>query len=57
MKKEKRGKIGDDMKLQLNTELTKAHAKCIQLQILNVELPNQYEDSIVDTQVPLIKNE
>lgn len=39
------------MRAQLDTELRKAHAKCIQLQLLNIELPDQYEDSIVDTQV------
>lgn len=39
------------MRTQLDGELRKAHAKCIQLQLLNIELPDQYEDSIVDTQV------
>lgn len=41
------------MRSQLDTELRKAHAKCIQLQLLNIELPDQYEDSIVDTQVKI----
>jgi len=48
---EKRGKISDDMRSQLDVELQKAHARCIQLQLLNIELPDQYENSIVDTQV------
>ena len=39
------------MRAQLDTELQKAHARCIQFQLLNIELPDQYESSIVDTQV------
>ena len=39
------------MQKQLDEELKKAHARCINLQLLNVELPDQYESSIVDTQV------
>lgn len=39
------------MQKQLDEELKKAHARCINLQLLNVELPDQYENSIVDTQV------
>lgn len=33
----------------LDVELTKAHAHCTGLQLLNVELPLSYEKSIVET--------
>jgi len=46
-----RTEIGDNMKKQLDNELKKAHARCKHLQILQVELPTTYEDSIVQTQV------
>jgi hypothetical protein len=39
------------MKKQLDTELKKAHARCVFLEVLQVELPTNYEDSIVLTQV------
>jgi len=39
------------MKKQLDNELKKAHARCMHLEILQVELPTSYEDSIVQTQV------
>jgi hypothetical protein len=39
------------MQRQLDEELAKAHARCVSFQLLNIELPGQYEDSIVDTQV------
>ncbi|KRX04550.1 hypothetical protein PPERSA_04365 [Pseudocohnilembus persalinus] len=46
-----RVKIGQDMLEELNFELQKAHAHCVYLQILKIELPESYEDSIVTTQV------
>lgn len=39
------------MQKQLDEELSKAFARCVSLQLLNIELPDQYEGSIVDTQV------
>lgn len=39
------------MRQQLDRELSKAYARCRYLQILEVELPSTYEDSIVQTQV------
>lgn len=39
------------MKEQLDRELRKAHAMCVYLQLLNIELPETYEESIVATQV------
>jgi len=50
---EERTQIGDDMKRQLNHELRKAHADCVHLQLLQVELPTSYEDSIILTQVEM----
>jgi regulator of protease activity HflC (stomatin/prohibitin superfamily) len=50
-----RTKIGDHMLIALDEELQKAYAKCITLQILKVDLPNTYEDSIVQTQVEVQK--
>jgi hypothetical protein len=34
-----RSEIAKEMLVQLNVELFKAHAKCIALQILDIELP------------------
>lgn len=42
-----RSKINILMKQQLEDELKRAHALCVHLQILDIELPDQYEDSIV----------
>lgn len=39
------------MKKQLDIELKRAHADCIYLQLMQIELPASYEDSIVLTQV------
>lgn len=50
-----RGKIGDYMKENLNNELQKAFSSCESFQILRVELPKNYEDSIVSTQVEVQK--
>jgi hypothetical protein len=50
-----RQKIGDFMKESLNTELQKAYSSCISLQILKIDLPKSYEDSIVATQVEVQK--
>ena len=50
-----RNKIGDYMKDKLNDELQKAFATCEGLQILKVDLPKSYEDSIVLTQVEVQK--
>jgi len=50
-----RGKIGDYMKETLNKELMKAYTTCESLQILRIDLPKSYEDSIVATQVEVQK--
>jgi regulator of protease activity HflC (stomatin/prohibitin superfamily) len=47
--------IGDEMKKALDTELIKAYARCRFLQILRIDLPKTYEDSIVATQVEVQK--
>jgi len=48
-------KIAVDMNNTLNSELTNAYASVKGLQILKIELPKQYEDSIVATQVEVQK--
>jgi regulator of protease activity HflC (stomatin/prohibitin superfamily) len=50
-----RGAIGDKMKEALDLELQKAYARCRFLQILRIDLPKTYEDSIVATQVEVQK--
>jgi regulator of protease activity HflC (stomatin/prohibitin superfamily) len=50
-----REKIGDFMRIALNTELQKAFSSCASLQILKIDLPKSYEDSIVSTQVEVQK--
>jgi regulator of protease activity HflC (stomatin/prohibitin superfamily) len=49
-------KIQLDMKNNLNKELLSAFATCEGLQILKIDLPKQYEDSIVSTQVEVQKS-
>ena len=43
------------MLLEMNKELIKAYANCVYLQVLKIELPKSYEDSIVMTQVEIQK--
>jgi ribosomal protein L24 len=50
-----RPKIADYMKLKLNEELNKAYVSIEGLQILRIDLPKSYEDSIVATQVEVQK--
>lgn len=50
-----RAKIGNVMREALNNELAKAYASCQSLQILKIDLPRTYEDSIVLTQVEVQK--
>jgi regulator of protease activity HflC (stomatin/prohibitin superfamily) len=50
-----RQKIGDFMRDALDKELQKAYSSCLSLQILKIELPKSYEDSIVSTQVEVQK--
>ena len=50
-----RARIGDAMRDQLNIELQKAFASCLSLQLLKIDLPKSYEDSIVATQVEVQK--
>lgn len=50
-----RKKIGEFMKTKLNEELLNAYATCEGLQILRIDLPKSYEDSIVMTQVEVQK--
>ena len=39
------------MRKQLDIELRKAHARCVFLELMRIDLPLSYEDSIVLTQV------
>jgi regulator of protease activity HflC (stomatin/prohibitin superfamily) len=50
-----RGRIGEKMKEALDTELKTAFARCRFLQLLRIDLPKSYEDSIVGTQVEVQK--
>jgi regulator of protease activity HflC (stomatin/prohibitin superfamily) len=50
-----RAKIGEAMKEALDLELRKAYATCRFLQVLRIDLPKTYEDSIVATQVEVQK--
>ncbi|CAD8105788.1 unnamed protein product [Paramecium primaurelia] len=50
-----RRNITEVMQKQLEEELKKAHANCVSLQILDIDLPDQYEDSIVQTQIEVQK--
>lgn len=43
------------MRDALNKELQKAFSSCLSLQILKIDLPKSYEDSIVSTQVEVQK--
>lgn len=47
--------IADFMRESLNLELQKAYSSCVSLQILHIDLPKSYEDSIVATQVEVQK--
>ena len=51
----KREKISEKMLYELNKELNKAYSTCENLQLLNIELPRTFEDSIVTTQVEVQK--
>eukprot|EP00930_Biecheleria_cincta_P043312 TRINITY_DN29760_c0_g1_i2.p1 TRINITY_DN29760_c0_g1~~TRINITY_DN29760_c0_g1_i2.p1 ORF type:complete len:363 (+),score=62.18 TRINITY_DN29760_c0_g1_i2:81-1169(+) len=46
-----RQKVGDEMLTQLTAAFEQRHAYCTGLQLLVIELPAAYEDSIVKTQV------
>lgn len=50
-----REKIGDYMRVKLNEELQNAFATCEGLQLIRIDLPKSYEDSIVSTQVEVQK--
>jgi regulator of protease activity HflC (stomatin/prohibitin superfamily) len=50
-----RSGIGDHMRDSLDKVLMTAHARCANLQILRIDLPKSYEDSIVATQVEVQK--
>lgn len=47
--------IGEAMRQAMDSELQKAYARCINLQLLRIDLPKTYEDSIVMTQVEVQK--
>ena len=47
--------IGEAMLKAMDIELQKAYARCINLQLLKIDLPKTYEDSIVMTQVEVQK--
>ena len=51
-----RQKIGEYMQEKLNEELQNAYATCEGLQLLRIDLPKSYEDSIVSTQVEVQKS-
>jgi len=46
-----RKKIGDRMQKDLNQQLKSVFASCSAVQLLRIDLPKTYEDSIVQTQV------
>ena len=48
-------KIAEIMKLNMDKELFKAFGHCVSLQLLKIDLPKTYEDSIVQTQVEIQK--
>lgn len=48
---ESREKIGIDMRKELETELGRAFAKVTGFMLLKIDLPDKYEDAIVQTQV------
>jgi regulator of protease activity HflC (stomatin/prohibitin superfamily) len=50
-----RVEIAEIMKQTMDNELLKAYGHCISLQLLKIELPKTYEDSIVQTQVEIQK--
>ena len=50
-----RVKIAEIMKQTMDKELLKAYGHCVSLQLLKIELPKTYEDSIVQTQVEIQK--
>eukprot|EP00340_Litonotus_pictus_P003823 CAMPEP_0170520732 /NCGR_PEP_ID=MMETSP0209-20121228/6050_1 /TAXON_ID=665100 ORGANISM="Litonotus pictus, Strain P1" /NCGR_SAMPLE_ID=MMETSP0209 /ASSEMBLY_ACC=CAM_ASM_000301 /LENGTH=184 /DNA_ID=CAMNT_0010807227 /DNA_START=345 /DNA_END=899 /DNA_ORIENTATION=+ len=50
-----RAKIGEFMKIKLNEELNKAYTTCEGLQVIRIDLPKSFEDSIVATQVEVQK--
>lgn len=50
-----RQKIGDYMRNQLDLELQKAYSSCLSLQVMRIDLPKTFEDSIVATQVEIQK--
>jgi len=50
-----RQSIGEHMRVALDNELQKAFARCVSLQVLRIDLPKSYEDSIVATQVEVQK--
>ena len=50
-----RVKIAEIMKQTMDNELVKAFGHCVSLQLLKIELPKTYEDSIVQTQVEMQK--
>lgn len=47
--------IADIMKKTMDNELIKAFGHCVSLQLLKIDLPKTYEDSIVQTQVEIQK--
>ena len=50
-----RVKIAETMKQTMDKELIKGFGHCVSLQLLKIELPKTYEDSIVQTQVEMQK--
>lgn len=50
-----RQSVSDYLKLKLNEELNKAYATCEDLQIIRIDLPDTFENSIVLTQIEVQK--
>jgi hypothetical protein len=54
---EKRGEIGAAIAIKLNETLSKTYTMIVSFQMLQIDLPHSYEDSIVQTQVEVQKRE
>lgn len=54
---EKRSEIGTNIARRLNATLSSTYASVIAFQMIEIDLPNSYEDSIVQTQVEVQRKE
>ncbi len=53
----KRSEIGNSIAKRLNATLSNTYASLVAFQMIEIDLPNSYEDSIVSTQVEVQKRE